>query len=70
MHLGTARSEDGLFYILHSKDCVEITEDLTQCEYSIALDEYGVDFWEVDTPLILHIDDIVGEIFTDPYESE
>lgn len=68
MHLGIANSEDGQFYILHSKECKSSGIDLRECEFSVALDEYGVEFWEVDTPLILHIDAVVGEIFTDSYE--
>lgn len=67
MHLGIANSEDGQFYILHSKECEERTEDLRDCEFSVALDTHGVDFWMVDTPLMLHIDDISLEIFTEEY---
>lgn len=67
-HLGTANSEDGQFYILHSTECKNSGIDLRDCEFSQALDQYGVEFWEVDTTLILHIDAIVGEIFTDSYE--
>lgn len=68
LHLGAGRSEDGLFYIMHSQACLNKTEDLRSCEFSQSLDQYGVEFWEVDTPLVLHIDDMSGEIFTESYE--
>lgn len=68
LHLGTARSEDGQFYILHSKECKDSGIDLTECEYSILLDEYGVDFWEVDAPLVVHIVSSDGELYTESLE--
>ena len=66
-HLGIAVSEDAKFYILHSKQCLDSGIDLRECEYSVHLDQYGVDFWEVDSPLVIFIDDVVGELYTEPY---
>lgn len=68
LHLGSANSEDGKFYILHSSSCVRSGIDLRDCEYSVALDTYGVDFWAVDTALVLQIDAITGDIITEPLE--
>lgn len=41
-HWGRTDSNEEQVYILHSKECRDAREDLTQCEYSIALDE-GID---------------------------
>lgn len=58
LHIGRAVSKTGQFYILHSKECFESGEPLTDCEYSWAL-EWGISDdewygWE-DLPVVLYI---------------
>lgn len=68
LHYGSAKSEDGLFYILHSEECLTKNEDLRTCEFSIEMDLRGVEFWEVDTPLLLSIDSVVGGVIAEAEE--
>ena len=42
-HIGRAVSKQQTFYILHSAECVALGVDLSECPYSVALDEYGID---------------------------
>jgi len=42
-HLGRAVSEKQTVYILHSRDCLDSGDDLRDCPYSLALDEFGID---------------------------
>jgi hypothetical protein len=56
LHYARLISEDGMFYIMHSLQCVEFEKDLRECPYSLALDE-GVDpeVWRgwIDKPAVL-----------------
>ena len=38
-HIGIARTSDMTFYIMHSKQCVRMFEDLRECPFSKALDK-------------------------------
>lgn len=41
-HYGLPK-DDGIFYIMHSRECVSNQPDLRDCEFSIALGRNGVD---------------------------
>lgn len=60
IHLGKAVTENQMFYILHSVECVESGVDLRECRYSQTLAQYGVDIftWSMylDRTVLLGID--------------
>ena len=63
-HYGRAVSDEEVFYILHSKNCLEDNPDLRDCEFSIALDNgFNLDYWKVfmDRPVPLRIS--AGQIY-------
>ena len=49
-HIGYADYHTGTFYILHSEICKETCPDLRDCDYSIALDNNGVEVTALDQP--------------------
>lgn len=59
-HWGRAASAEQTFYILHSAACRDSGIDLRDCEFSLALDEYGVEmrYWRdhEDGPVRLALD--------------
>lgn len=69
-HLGRAVSVEQRLYILHSVECVESGIDLRDCEFSLALDDYGIETgpntpWareEGEPGVVLAIDDEVGDL--------
>jgi hypothetical protein len=55
-HYGRARG--GVFYVLHSAECLAAVEDLRKCEFSLAMDN-GLEYehWHEDGPFKLAIKD-------------
>lgn len=70
-HYGSAMLEEERFYILHSKNCRDNTNDLRTCPYSIALDA-GIDDGKLlsGEPLLLDITDGRLQSFqpTEPFD--
>lgn len=68
IHYGRAVSDEQTFYILHSQNCVDDNPDLRECDFSVALDNNGInlDLWEhhQDGPVVLSIVD--GRLFPGP----
>lgn len=42
-HWGRAISDEEMFYILHSEECLNSGEDLRECPFSLSLDYFGID---------------------------
>jgi len=55
-HYGRGVSAEKVFYILHSRQCVDGTPDLRDCPYSLALDRGLVAGWTEDQPARLAIE--------------
>ena len=58
-HIGWFNSPGGIFYILHSQQCVSSEPDLRDCEYSKSLDEHWVDVleWTEGVPRFIKLGD-------------
>lgn len=51
-HIARAVSDEGIVYVLHSRQCLESGIDLRDCPFSLALDEgIDVDRWIEDVPV-------------------
>lgn len=64
-HIGRAESSRQTVYVLHSRQCVDSTPDLRDCEYSLALDDgIDADAWEgfEDRPVVLRINPEWGDL--------
>lgn len=61
IHYGRAVSSEEMFYILHSWSCRANSRGIRLCQFSIALDDYGIDeaVWRgrFDQPVVLGIVD-------------
>lgn len=55
-HIGRLVTTEGVVYIMHSRECLELAADLRDCPYSLALDQ-GTDLnrWAGDEPMLLAI---------------
>ena len=64
VHYGRAVSDEKMFYVLHSKNCLEENPDLRRCVFSVALDA-GIDedLWSryMDQPMMLSI--VAGQLY-------
>lgn len=58
-HWGRNVSAEARTYILHSKACLDTLPDLRDCDFSVVLDDWGInpDEWPMDRPVRLAIED-------------
>ncbi len=56
-HWARAVSSEQKVYILHSRECLLEYEDLTECHFSVALAEHGIQEgeWPEDEPVLVSV---------------
>lgn len=69
-HYGRAVSDEETFYILHSAECLAVFDDLTDCPFSVGLDDaFDIEEWPADETLRLALDDARDLTWTDKVRS-